>query len=405
MSLNVVDGVKLDFDDVLIMPKRSVMASRSAVELERKFQFYHSTQEWSGFPLLCSNMYCTGTFAMAKALAAFKAVTVLHKFYDLDQLEDFYFENQGYTELEKNLVNYAWLSIGIREEDIEKLNKLCSRLETRGKQLPNVVLDVANGYTDAFVKTCYRVRDILGEKPIFMAGNVCTPEQTGELIMHGGVDIVKVGIGPGQFCETRKVTGIGYPQLSAIADCADAAHGLKNGPRRLGLICADGGLRMSSDICKAYGAGGDFAMLGTYLAGTDECQGKWIERVRPKYQYVGDELQTIFCEGAVMGIDPGDRMPISIATHDVLKHGLEVGNKRQIKLQFYGMSSDHAQVQHYGEKIPYAASEGKVGYVDYKGPVAPIIQEVQGALRSYCSYINSPSLKDAAKCTTFVRIR
>jgi GMP reductase len=356
MSLNVLDGVKLDFDDVLIVPKRSVMASRSAVELERKFQFYHSTQVWEGLPLAASNMYCTGTFEMARELAKFKAVTVLHKFYSLDELTNFY------TSAE-DISDYVWVSIGIRDEDIQKLNSLRSRSNGYGFKFPNIVLDVANGYTDAFVRTCKKIRDtILGHEPIFMAGNVCTPEQTGELIMHGGVDIVKVGIGPGQFCETRKVTGIGYPQLSAIADCADAAHGLKSGPRKLGLICADGGLRMSSDICKAYGAGGDFTMLGTYLAGSQECGGLW------------ELINT--AEGIVKS-----------------------------KLKFYGMSSDHAQIQHYGEKIPYAASEGKVGYVDYKGPVAPIIQEIQGALRSYCSYINSPSLKDAHKCTTFVRIR
>lgn len=398
MSLNVIDGVKLDFDDVLIVPKRSVMASRSAVNLDREFQFYHSTQVWKGFPLMCSNMYCTGTFEMALALAKFKTITVLHKFYSLNDLIDFY------KNAENHVIDLTWVSIGLREEDIQKLKDLTIYLRKLGKSV-NVVIDVANGYTDSFVKTCSNVRDIISDIPILMAGNVCTPEQTGELIMHGGVDIVKVGIGPGQFCETRKVTGIGYPQLSAIADCADAAHGLKNGQRKLGLICADGGLRMSSDICKAYGAGADFAMLGTYLAGTKECQGQWLTTRPVKYKYIGEELKDIFHEGAVMGIDAIDRYPLSVATHDPQKDGKELEGPKPLKLKFYGMSSDHAQKEHYGEKIPYAASEGKVGYVDYKGPVAPIIQEIQGALRSYCSYINAPSLKDAAKCTTFVRIK
>jgi GMP reductase len=345
MSLKILDGVKLDFDDVLILPKRSVAPSRNSVTLERDFQFYHSTQTWNGFPLMCSNMYCTGTFEMAKELAKSKAITVLHKFYTYEQLKKFYDDNQ-------DIIKYCWLSIGIRDEDVEKLKQISEYYHI------NTVLDVANGYTDNFTKACAKVREILGDYPILMAGNVCTGEMVQELILHGGVDIVKVGIGPGQFCETRKVVGVGVPQLTAIGDCADAAHGLKNGNRKLGLICADGGLRISSDICKAYGAGGDFCMLGTYLAGTEQCNGEWK-------------------------LD-------------------EFGAKK--KLKFYGMSSDHAQVQHYGEKIPYAASEGKVGYVDYKGEVGPIISEIQGAIRSYCSYINSPTLKDAHKCTTFIRI-
>jgi GMP reductase len=370
MSLKILDGVKLDFDDVLILPKRSVAPSRNSVTLERDFQFYHSTQTWNGFPLMCSNMYCTGTFEMAKELAKSKAITVLHKFYTYEQLKKFYDDNQ-------DIIKYCWLSIGIRDEDVEKLKQISEYYHI------NTVLDVANGYTDNFTKACAKVREILGDYPILMAGNVCTGEMVQELILHGGVDIVKVGIGPGQFCETRKVTGIGFPQLSAIADCADAAHGLKSGDKKLGLICADGGLRMSSDICKAYGACADFAMLGTYLAGTEECQGEWIVPMR----------DTMYGKTNTRWVPFTDIWKASDKKND------------ECKLKFYGMSSDHAQKEHYGEKIPYAASEGKVGYVDYKGAVAPIIQEIQGALRSYCSYINAPTLKDAPKCTTFVRIR
>lgn len=367
MSLKILDGIKLDFDDVLILPKRSISPSRSSVELNRCYEFYNSTKKWTGFPLIASNMYCTGTFEMAKALAKFNAVTCLHKFYTLKELIEFYSYNQ-------DLIDYAWLSIGIRDEDITKLKDLISISYSAKLNHPNIVLDVANGYSENFISTCAKIRKIIGKDTIFMAGNVCTPEMVQEMIIHGGVDIVKIGIGPGQFCETRKVTGVGFPQLSAIGDCADAAHGLKNGSKRLGLVCADGGLRVSSDICKAYGAGADFAMLGTYLAGTEECQGTWEvqSKTEPAWYTVSET---------------------------------KYPKEYKYRLQFYGMSSDHAQLSHYGEKIPYAASEGKVGYVDYKGPVGPIVQEIQGSLRSYCSYINAPSLKDAHKCTTFVRIK
>lgn len=344
--MKISDDIKLDFDDVLIRPKRSVVASRSEVKLERIFNFYHSDRQWLGFPIFASNMYCTGSMEMAKALHNFQACTVLHKFYKVNELEDFFLNNSG-----QHAYYDTWLSIGIKDEELNTICDLKKILDGKVK-FPNICIDVANGYSQAFVDHCKIIRDIFKDS-IIMAGNVCTPEMVEELIIHGGVDIVKIGIGPGAQCETRKMTGVGIPQLSAILECVDAAHGLKSGEKKNGLICADGGIKTPGDLCKVFGAGADFAMLGTYLAGSDEC----------------------------------------------------LGNRdRERKLEFYGMSSALAQQTH-GNGVPeYAVSEGKTTWVDYKGPVEDLIKQLQGGLRSCCSYINCSSLKDMAKCTSFVRI-
>lgn len=376
---------KLDFDDVLIRPRRSVTASRKDVKIEREFKFYNSTSTWAGFPLMVSNMVCTGTFAMAKELAKFQAITCLHKFYSLESLFGFY------RNLCKEESKHCWLSIGTKPDDLDKLKKLVgeiSALRYRDFSCPHLCVDVANGYTDDFVKKCAKIREMVGPCPIIMAGNVATPEMVQELIIHGGVDIVKVGIGPGKFCQTRSVTGVGYPQLSAIIECADAAHGLKNGERRLGLICGDGGCKTSGDICKGFGANADFMMVGTFVSGTDECEGEWEYTPTDKNWFYNNP---ICCDGIEDGRKYSKQM------YDGLP-------KVKSRLKFYGMSSDHAQIKHYGKKIEYAASEGRVDWVDYKGPVRDIIAEIQGGIRSCCAYIGATSLKDLSKCTEFIRI-
>ena len=210
-----------------------------------------------------------------------------------------------------------------------------------------------DGYTDDFVNFCRKIREDFGQKPIIMAGNVSTPEMVQEIILHGGVDIVKVGIGPGSACTTRLKTGVGYPQLSAIIECSHAAHGLRAGQSRIGLICADGGCRTSSDVCKAFAAGADFVMLGGMLAGTDQCEGDW--------EY-------------------------------------DNGNKKALK--FYGMSS-HAAQKKYGGVKNYRASEGRIKKVTYKGDASLIVEDILGGLRSACSYIGSTSLKHMSRCAEF----
>jgi GMP reductase len=362
-DMKINNEPKLDFDDVLLVPQRSKTASRSDVKIERKFSFYHSSQTWTGIPLIAANMDTVGTFDMSRSLSKKTIITCLHKHYDV-------------KEYAQNIFNYyfQWVSIGIKEDDIVKLRKICDTLQ----KPPNICVDVANGYTDDFVNFCRKIRDEFGNTPIIMAGNVCTPEMVQEIILHGGVDIVKVGIGPGSACTTRLKTGVGYPQLSAIIECSHAAHGLSNGSRRLGLICADGGCRTPSDVSKAFAAGADFTMLGGMLAGCEECEGDW------EYEYK--------CETSLgnttwwQPIDPGNNV-----------------ERRKKSLTFYGMSS-HAAQEKYGGIKDYRASEGRIKTVPHKGPVENVINDILGGIRSACAYIGSRSLKDMSKCAEFIRV-
>lgn len=352
---------KLDFDDVLLVPQRSKTASRKEVELNRNFSFYHSNRQWSGVPIFAANMDTTGTVSMSNSLKKYNIPTCLHKHYEKTQYPSIILDK-----------SYQWFSIGIKDTDYDKLRYFLDGAD----EAPNICIDVANGYTDDFVNFCSKIRHELGDDPIIMAGNVCTPEMVQEIILHGGVDIVKIGIGPGSACTTRLKTGVGFPQLSAIIECSHAAHGLRAGKSRLGLICADGGCRTPSDVCKAFAAGADFVMLGGMLAGTEECEGDW------KYEYkccVQDAGGNDWWQSA----DPGYNT-----------------EKRKVSLQFYGMSSHNAQKKYGGVKN-YRASEGRVKTVPYKGEVSCVIEDILGGLRSACAYIGSTSLKDMNKCAEF----
>ncbi|WP_207479701.1 GMP reductase [Arenibaculum pallidiluteum] len=335
----IESDLKLDFKDVLIRPKRSTLRSRSAVDVTRGFRFLHSGSEWSGFPLIAANMDVIGTMGMARALAGFGAMTALHKHYRAEDLAAFFAEEASAN---------AFYSMGTTEADYEKY-------EAVRRQVPvtRICLDVANGYTELFVDFVQRVREGNPEA-VIMAGNVVTGDMTEALVL-AGADIVKVGIGPGSVCTTRKMTGVGYPQLSAIIECADAAHGLK------GWVCADGGCTVPGDVSKAYGAGADWVMLGGMLAGHDECEGdiRYEER-------------------------EGERVPVAMT--------------------FYGMSSDTAMRKYAGGVARYRASEGKTVEVPYRGPVADTMQEIMGGVRSMMTYIGATKLKEVPKRTTFVRV-
>lgn len=347
--LKIDPDPKLDFDDVLLVPQRSRAASRKEVELTRNFKFYHSNKEWHGLPIMAANMDTTGTFKMGAALNTHNAVTCLHKHYDSQTIKEYF----DYYNIEQNV----WLSIGMSEDEITKLIEVKDYL----KYSPNICIDIANGYTENFVDFCAYVREFFSDS-IIMAGNVCTPEMVSELILHGEVDIVKIGIGPGSACTTRLKTGVGYPQLSAIAECAHVAHGLRSDAGRLGLICADGGCRFPADIAKAYAAGADFVMLGGMFAGAEECEGSW------EYEVDDD------------------------------------GWEYKTGLVFYGMSSEIAQNKHGGGMADYATSEGRVKVIPYKGKVDWIIRDICGGVRSACAYTGATSLKDFSKTARFVRV-
>ena len=345
--MKIDPDIKLDFDDVLLVPQRSYAASRKDVNLKRNFKFYWSSQEWHGVPLMASNMDATGTFNMGVSLDSHEAITCLHKHYSGEAIASYY---QYY-----NIQSNVWVSVGM---DIEKELDRLFHIEDSISSSPNICIDIANGYTERFVDLCYEIRNEFPNS-IIMAGNVATPEMVSELILHGGADIVKIGIGPGSACTTRLKAGVGYPQLSAISECSHVAHGLRSDNGRLGLICADGGCRYPADVTKAYAAGADFVMLGGMLAGTDECEGKWN-------RYAD--------------------------THE------------KESLVFYGMSSKKAQEKHGGGLPSYRASEGRVQNVPYKGEANTIVNDILGGIRSACAYTGATSLKDFSKTARFVRV-
>jgi GMP reductase len=236
--------------------------------------------------------------------------------------------------------------MGTTKADREKFGHVKSKV-----RLPKLSIDVANGYTEIFLDSVKRTRS---ENPdaILMAGTIVTGEMAEALIL-AGADIVRVGIGSGSVCTTRDLTGVGYPQLSAVIECADAAHGLK------GHVCSDGGCTVPGDIAKAFGGGADFVMLGGMLAGHDECEGK-------------------------------------------LRYETRDGEKIPVAMEFYGMSSETAMLKHHGGVAEYRASEGKTVEVLYKGRVSDTMQDIAGGLRSMMTYIGAVKLKEVPKRTTFV---
>ncbi|HSW69988.1 MAG TPA: GMP reductase [Gammaproteobacteria bacterium] len=328
--------IKLDFKDVLIRPKRSVLKSRSEVSLEREFRFRDSGTSWRGVPIIAANMDHTGTFAMGMALAEHGLLTAMDKFHEPNHWQEF-------AEKHPAAFSSAFVSIGISEHEFEKLQRVM--------QVANVsmiCLDVANGYTERFVKFLERLRNTYPDK-VIMAGNVVTGEMVEELILSGA-DIVKIGIGPGSVCTTREKTGVGYPQLSAIIECADAAHGLG------GHVCADGGCTSPGDVAKAFAAGADFVMLGGMFSGHDECLGEIIEENGKKFK------------------------------------------------RFYGMSSSEAMEKYHGSVAEYRASEGRSVNVPYRGPVKNTVLDILGGIRSTCTYVGAQRLKELSKRTTFIRV-
>lgn len=345
----IIEDIKLDFKDVLLMPKRSEIDSRSKVTLHRRYTFKHGKKSYTGVPIIAANMDHTGTFEMATTLSKEGLSTALHKFYTEDQLV------QYFASLFKDANSWGpvFYSMGITPEDRQKFSNVWTRLgrDQLDQQPHYVCIDVANGYSRKFVSFVEQLREDFPDI-VIMAGNVVTPDMTYDLLERGA-DIIKIGIGPGSVCTTRKITGVGYPQLSAIMECADAAHGAN------GLICGDGGITEPGDIAKAFAAGADFVMCGGLFAGHEECGGEVV------YETIG---------------------------------------QTPIAMKFYGMSSQEAMDKHYGGKADYRASEGKAVEVPFKGSVTNTVEEILGGVRSACTYVGASTLKQLPKCATFCKV-
>jgi GMP reductase len=357
--MRIEDEVKLDYSDVLIRPKRSTLASRKEVDLQRTYKFKHSGWEYTGIPIMAANMDGIGTFAMAQSLYEHRMFTCLVKSYTLDD----FVQNIGDDDV-YYYGNYVAVSTGTGDSDWSKLQQVLNTYP----ELHFICIDIANGYSEHFGDFVSKVRERYPTHTI-IAGNVVTADMTQELILRGA-DIVKVGIGPGSVCTTRIQTGVGYPQLSAVIECADAAHGLG------GHIIADGGCTCPGDVAKAFGAGADFVMLGGMLAGHDEGGGSIVEfRENTGKQYKVN-------------------MNRDWADFYVTKRYVE----------FYGMSSDTAMDKHHGGIAEYRSSEGRTVSVEYKGPVKATILDILGGIRSTCTYVGAHSLKQLPKCTTFIKV-
>ena len=325
--MRIEDDIKLDYSDVLIRPKRSTLSSRHDVDMKRTYTFVHSGSQWTGVPIMAANMDTVGTPEMHNALQQYNMITCPARHYLKSNVTAF---GAGYN---------VCMMGGI--DDV-------STLITHNMKWKFVGIDVANGYTISVIDAVKSLREHLPEA-IIVAGNVVTADMTQELILSGA-DIVKVGIGPGSVCTTRIQTGVGYPQLSAVIECADAAHGLG------AHIIADGGCTCPGDVAKAFGGGADFVMLGGMFAGHDEGKGKLVKSNGSKY------------------------------------------------IEFYGSSSETANKKHYGGLSDYRSSEGRTVRVKYRGKINDTILNILGGVRSSCTYVGAPSLKQLSKCTTFVRV-
>ena len=338
--MRIESDIKLGFKDVMIRPKRSTLKSRAEVSLNRKFHFRHAKYDWEGIPVIAANMDTVGTFEMATVLAQQQMITAIHKHYSVEQWSSFI------GTVPADMISYICVSTGTSNEDDKKLHKILQASPT----VRFICIDVANGYSEHFVDFVKRTRQTYPDK-IIIAGNVVTGEMVEELLL-AGADIIKVGIGPGSICTTRVKTGVGYPQLSAIIECADAAHGLG------GHIISDGGCKVPGDIVKAFGGGADFVMLGGMLAGHSESGGELVEE----------------------------------------KDG------KMFKL-FYGMSSETAMNKYAGGIAEYRASEGKTIKMPFRGPVNETILDILGGIRSACTYVGALQLKELTKRTTFIRVQ
>ncbi len=334
--MRIEEEIKLDYSDVLFRPKRSTLKSRSEVNLKRKYNFKYSKINWEGIPIIASNMDGVGEAGIATKLASFKMMTALTKQHDEKQIKS----------LQKNkfINNFVALSCGTSKESYARLNQILKK----HPKFNFICIDVANGYSENFSKFVSEVRKKYPSKTI-IAGNVVTADMTQELVLSGA-DIVKVGIGPGSVCTTRIQTGVGYPQLSAVLECADAAHGLG------AHIIADGGCTSPGDVAKGFGAGADFVMLGGMLAGHKEGGGKIVNADGKRY------------------------------------------------IEFYGSSSEEANEKHYGGLADYRSSEGKKVRIEYRASLDKTVKDILGGIRSSCTYVGAPTLKQLSKCTTFVRV-
>ena len=356
--MQIIEDIQLDYSDVLIKPRRSTIVSRKDADITREYKYKtkNGVKYIKGTGIMQANMGTIGNFKVSLELLNKNLFACLHKHHDSEKLVSFY------KYLDESSFQRCFLSIGLRDKD-DGIKKLKLIQESCG-QCPPICIDVPNGYIPQVKALVIEIRNLF-EDALIMVGNVVTGDITEDLILSGA-NIVKVGIGGGSQCLTRKQTGCGRPQLSTIIECADAAHQVG------GMVCADGGITCPGDVGKAFGAGADFVMIGGLFAGTDEAEGNLIE-VKTFENFL---------------VDTNDNAIIETKYYKM----------------FYGMSSSFAQETFGNGKPNYRASEGRITRIPYAGPVSEVIDEILGGLRSTMTYIGASKLKDISKCCTFYKV-
>ena len=385
--MQIINDIQLDYCDVMIKPKRSTLNSRSEPDIYRTYKMKHTNRSLYGNGLMVANMATTGTFAMTEVFAKNLMFTCLHKHYSFEEIKEFLEKHKDvivderYDGKDLMFLDYVFVSTGIKDGDYEKICKVLDLGYCK-----NLCIDIANGYIPKLLDFVKKIREKYSDL-IIIVGNVCTGDMVQDLILNGA-DIVKCGIGGGSACLTRLKTSCGRPQFSTVLECAEAAHAVD------GMICADGGITCPGDICKAYGAGADFVMVGGLVAGSDEADGEIIKKV-----YKTSEVEVVTCNRINEDANPID---YDYDQYDIV----ETEPKYEVKKfkQFYGMSSKLAQEKHWCGMAKYRTSEGREKLIPYTGPVQNIIDDYLGGLRSYFTYCNIKKLKDAPKCTTFYRV-
>lgn len=360
--MQIIEETQLDFSDVLIKPRRSTLSSRKDADLNRKYKFKWSNDTVIGTGIMQSNMGTIGNFEVSRKLLKNGLFACLHKYHSVRDLVKFY-DSLTDDEFER-----CFVSIGLRTSDNNLGNIAAMVMLSNRHKYPPICIDVPNAYIPQVKELVVHIRKNMPGVRTIMVGNVVTGDVTEDLILSGA-DIVKIGIGNGGQCTTRKQTGCGRPQFSAIVECADAAHQVG------GMVCADGGITCPGDIGKAFGAGADFIMVGSMFAGTDEADGEVIEKYYNNGEYdksFDDKYSPIY--------------------------------EKKLFKQFYGMSSTLAQEKFGNGKPSYRASEGRVTLVPYVGSIDCVIEEFLGGLRSTMTYLGAKRLKDIPKCCVFYKV-
>jgi IMP dehydrogenase len=330
------------FDDVLIVPKFSEVNSRSEVDISTNLRELRFK-----LPVISANMDTVTGDAMSRAMLRNGAQACIHRFGTIEETVDL-FQRSHATDLHVS----PMVSIGVGSIELQRAKALFD------EGAHTYVVDVAHGAQLSVAKQVLALREILGPYVNIVAGNFATGESVKHFLEYVGfaVDAIKVGIGPGSACTTRIKTGVGYPQLSAVLDIARTIE-------QTGVtVIADGGMKTAGDICKAIAAGADMAMLGGMLAGTEET--------------------------------PGDAFSPSSE--------LQFNPKNAFKK--YRGSASLESYRDQGKEAKHRTAEGESFLVPYKGPVADILQDIEGGLRSSLSYVGASNLKEFQRRAEFVRI-